>query len=99
MPATLITAIHARYARTGQVAFYSLGDTDGPSLPFLIRLGATHRIGAPDTVARKIQAASAVLGGVSRLTFQMSTAMLEPVAMRRSIELLGTDVAPRRRTS
>ncbi|MES2464563.1 MAG: Atu2307/SP_0267 family LLM class monooxygenase [Armatimonadota bacterium] len=58
-----------------------------------------YLIGAPDTVARKIQAVSAVLGGISRLTFQMSTAMLEPVAMQRSIELLGTEVAPRLRSS
>ena len=34
------------------------------------------------------------LGGVSRITFQMSTASLETSAMKRSIELLGTEVAP-----
>ena len=38
--------------------------------------------------------ASEALGGVSRITFQMSTASLETAAMKRSIELLGTEVAP-----
>jgi hypothetical protein len=45
-------------------------------------------------VQAKILAASKALGGISRLTFQMSSAMLETEAMQRSIELLGTDVAP-----
>ena len=34
-------------------------------------------IGDPETVARRALAASEALGGVSRLTFQMSSAMLE----------------------
>lgn len=51
-------------------------------------------IGNPTTVAAKMRHAGEVLGGVSRITFQMSTASLETAAMRRSIELLGTDVAP-----
>lgn len=51
-------------------------------------------IGDPQTVAAKIRAADEVLGGISRLTFQMSSAMLETAAMQRSIELLGTAVAP-----
>jgi len=51
-------------------------------------------IGDPATVAAKMLQASDVLGGVSRITFQMSTASLETAAMQRSIELLGTDVAP-----
>jgi hypothetical protein len=38
--------------------------------------------------------ASEALGGVGRITFQMSTASLETAAMKRSIELLGTEVAP-----
>jgi len=33
------------------------------------------------------------LGGVGRITFQMTSVFLETVAMKRSIELLGTDVA------
>jgi len=51
-------------------------------------------VGDPETVAAKMLQASEVLGGVSRITFQMSTASLETAAMKRSIDLLGTDVAP-----
>lgn len=51
-------------------------------------------IGAPATVAEKMIQASQALGGLSRITFQMSTASLETAAMKRSIELLGTEVAP-----
>lgn len=54
-----------------------------------------YLIGAPDTVAAKVVTASAALGGISRLTFQMSSAMQEPDAMQRSISLLGTEVIPR----
>jgi probable LLM family oxidoreductase len=50
-------------------------------------------IGDPKTVAQRALAASEALGGVSRITFQMSSAMLETAAMRRSIELLGAEVA------
>jgi alkanesulfonate monooxygenase SsuD/methylene tetrahydromethanopterin reductase-like flavin-dependent oxidoreductase (luciferase family) len=51
-------------------------------------------IGDPATVASKMLDASNTLGGVGRITFQMSTASLETAAMKRSIELLGTEVAP-----
>ncbi|GLK79736.1 Atu2307/SP_0267 family LLM class monooxygenase [Methylopila turkensis] len=51
-------------------------------------------IGDPATVAAKMVRASEALGGVSRITFQMSTASLETAAMKRSIELLGAEVAP-----
>ncbi|MEJ1177267.1 Atu2307/SP_0267 family LLM class monooxygenase [Agrobacterium sp. CMT1] len=51
-------------------------------------------VGDPKTVLAKILQADQVLGGISRITFQMSTASLEPAAMRRSIELLGKEVAP-----
>lgn len=51
-------------------------------------------VGDPKTVLAKILRADQVLGGISRITFQMSTASLEPAAMRRSIELLGKEVAP-----
>ncbi|MFD1702948.1 LLM class flavin-dependent oxidoreductase [Methylopila henanensis] len=51
-------------------------------------------IGDPATVAAKMLRASEALGGVSRITFQMSTASLETAAMKRSIELLGVEVAP-----
>ena len=58
----------------------------GPAGAFLI--------GDPASVAAKVVAASEALGGISRLTFQMSAASLEHTAMIRSIELLGTEVAP-----
>ncbi|HXV30606.1 MAG TPA: Atu2307/SP_0267 family LLM class monooxygenase, partial [Sinorhizobium sp.] len=53
-----------------------------------------YLIGDPKAVARKILDASDALGGVSRITFQMSSASLETAAMKRSIELLGAEVAP-----
>lgn len=65
-------------------------DMAGPEGAFLV--------GAPATVAAKVQRASAALGGVSRVTFQMSTAALDTAAMKRSIALLGTEVAPIVRT-
>ncbi len=51
-------------------------------------------IGDPATVASKMLDASDTLGGVRRITFQMSSASLETAAMKRSIELLGAEVAP-----
>ena len=51
-------------------------------------------VGAPDTVAAKLLRASEELGGLSRITFQMSAASVGPAAMKRSIELLGSEVAP-----
>lgn len=57
----------------------------GPNGAFLI--------GDPETVVSKMLDAGRALGGVSRITFQMSTASIETVAMKRSIEL-GTEVAP-----
>ena len=54
-----------------------------------------YLIGDPATVAEKMLKASEVLGGVSRITFQMSVAALDHAVMTRSIELLGTEVAPR----
>jgi len=51
-------------------------------------------IGDPELVATKVLAASETLGGLSRVTFQMSSASLDQDAMRRSIALLGERVAP-----
>lgn len=51
-------------------------------------------VGDPASVAKKMMEASETLGGVSRITFQMSTASLETAAMQQSIELLGQEVAP-----
>ena len=63
----------------------------GPAGAFLI--------GEPKTVAAKMLQADADLGGVSRFTFQMSTASGASSAMKQSIELLGTEVAPIVRTA
>ena len=51
-------------------------------------------IGDAETVARKVLYVNEVLGGLSRITFQMGVSALPPDKMLRSIELLGTRVAP-----
>jgi probable LLM family oxidoreductase len=51
-------------------------------------------IGDADTVAQKILYVNDVLGGLSRITFQMGVSALPHEKMLRSIELLGTHVAP-----
>jgi probable LLM family oxidoreductase len=58
----------------------------GPTGAFLI--------GDAKTVAEKILYVNEVLGGISRLTFQMGVATLPHHKMLRSIEILGTRVAP-----
>jgi alkanesulfonate monooxygenase SsuD/methylene tetrahydromethanopterin reductase-like flavin-dependent oxidoreductase (luciferase family) len=58
----------------------------GPTGAFLI--------GDAKTVAEKILYVNEVLGGISRLTFQMGVATLPHQKMLRSIEILGTRVAP-----
>jgi hypothetical protein len=47
----------------------------------------------------KIVQVNHALGGVSRLTFQMSVAALPHAKMLCAIELLGTEVAPKVRNS
>jgi hypothetical protein len=51
-------------------------------------------VGDPETVAAKILRVNDSLGGISRLTFQMSVAVLPHAKLMRAIELLGTRVAP-----
>jgi probable LLM family oxidoreductase len=51
-------------------------------------------IGDAETVAEKILYVNEVLGGISRLTFQMGVATLPHQKMLRAIEILGTRVAP-----
>jgi hypothetical protein len=48
----------------------------------------------PKTVAAKILSVSESLGGVDRVSFQMSVASLPHSLMLRAIELLGTQVRP-----
>jgi probable LLM family oxidoreductase len=56
-------------------------------------------VGDPETVAEKILRVNESLGGISRITFQMSVAALPHAKMLHAIELLGTDVAPMVRNS
>ena len=51
-------------------------------------------VGQPEIVAEKILRMNESLGGISRLTFQMSVAALPHAKLLRAIELLGTRVAP-----
>ena len=51
-------------------------------------------VGDPETVADKIRFFDDVLGGISRLSFQMSVAALPHEKVLKSIELLGTKVIP-----
>jgi probable LLM family oxidoreductase len=53
-----------------------------------------YMIGDAETVARKIIAMSDALGGLSRVTFQMTNVLLSHAKMKHAIELLGTRVAP-----
>jgi probable LLM family oxidoreductase len=59
-------------------------------------LGPTGALiaGDPDAVVEKILRVNESLGGISRLTFQMSVADLPHAKLMRAIELLGTRVAP-----
>jgi alkanesulfonate monooxygenase SsuD/methylene tetrahydromethanopterin reductase-like flavin-dependent oxidoreductase (luciferase family) len=50
-------------------------------------------VGNPDVVARKMLGFSESLGGISRLSFQMSVAGVPHEKMMRSIELIGGRVA------
>lgn len=51
-------------------------------------------VGSPQTVIEKIRAFDAALGGLSRMTLQMSVAALPHDKTLRAIELLGGEVAP-----
>lgn len=51
-------------------------------------------IGDAETVAEKILYVNEVLGGISRITFQMGVSTLQHDKMLRAIEILGTRVAP-----
>jgi probable LLM family oxidoreductase len=51
-------------------------------------------IGDADTVAAKMSRVSDSLGGLSRITLQMTNVRLAHKTMLRGIELLGTEVAP-----
>jgi len=57
--------------------------------------GGAYLIGGPDAVVAKAHHVDEVLGGIDRLTFQMTNVLLPHPAMLHSIDLLGTEVAPR----
>ena len=63
---------------------------------FDAQLGPTGAllVGDPETVAEKVVRVNESLGGISRLTFQMSVADLPHAKLMRAIELIGTRVAP-----
>ena len=63
---------------------------------FNAQLGPTGAllVGNPEGVVEKILQVNEALGGISRLTFQMSVAALPHAKMLRAVELLGTQVAP-----
>jgi probable LLM family oxidoreductase len=51
-------------------------------------------VGGPEDVAEKILRHSKALGGISRVTFQMDSALLSHPQLMRSIQLLGEKVKP-----
>src|SRR5438477_10959149 len=63
---------------------------------FDAQLGPTGAllVGDPETVAEKILRVNESLGGISRLTFQMSVADLPHAKLMHAIELLGTRLTP-----
>jgi alkanesulfonate monooxygenase SsuD/methylene tetrahydromethanopterin reductase-like flavin-dependent oxidoreductase (luciferase family) len=61
--------------------------TSGPNGAFFM--------GDPDTVADKLIRVSKQLGGVHRISLQMTNTRLAHDDLLRGIELLGTEVAPR----
>ncbi|SNS16738.1 probable oxidoreductase, LLM family [Geodermatophilus pulveris] len=61
--------------------------TSGPDGAFFM--------GDPDTVAEKLVRVSGQLGGVDRISLQMTNPRLAHEDLLRGIELLGTEVAPR----
>ena len=60
----------------------------------LARPAGALLIGSPAQVVEKILAHSAALGGIDRVSFQMDGGGLSDAHLRRSIELMGSHVAP-----
>ena len=61
-------------------------DTSGPDGAFFL--------GDPDTITTKLRRVSDQLGGVDRVSLQMTNPRLAHADLLRGIELLGTAVAP-----
>jgi probable LLM family oxidoreductase len=58
------------------------------------RPAGAYLIGNADTVAEKIVGLNSTLGGLARISFQMSVAALPHEQALHAIEILGTEVAP-----
>ena len=56
--------------------------------------GGPYLIGDSDAVAAKVLYINDVLGGIDRMSLQMTNVMMPAVTMRRAIELLGQQVKP-----
>jgi alkanesulfonate monooxygenase SsuD/methylene tetrahydromethanopterin reductase-like flavin-dependent oxidoreductase (luciferase family) len=67
--------------------------TRGQFNALLSRTGALV-VGSPETVAEKVRHYDKVLGGIERLSFQMSVAGMGRKELMSSIELAGTKVKP-----
>jgi hypothetical protein len=61
--------------------------TSGPDGAFVL--------GDPDTVATKLRRVSEQLGGINRISMQMTNTKLSHADLLSGIELLGTEVVPR----
>ncbi|MCU1592636.1 MAG: 3,6-diketocamphane 1,6 monooxygenase [Frankiales bacterium] len=59
--------------------------------------GGAFLIGSPDTVAAKIRQIDEDLGGIARMSLQMTNVRLAHDDLLHGIELLGTEVAPKAR--
>ena len=81
-----VTTIVSRQREIGSAALTGIFWGIGHSITLLV--------GDPETVAEKIVRMNESLGGISRLTFQMSVAALPHAKLMHAIELLGTRVAP-----
>ena len=52
-------------------------------------------MGDPDTIVTKLRRVSEQLGGVERVSLQMTNPLLAHKDLLRGIELLGTEVVPK----
>src|SRR6188508_2854679 len=90
---TIYPGWHEMFARVSRERGFSppsrtqFDATSGPDGAFFM--------GDPDTVATKIRRVSEQLGGVDRLSLQMTNPRLAHADLLRGIELLGTEVVPR----
>ncbi len=80
--------------------FTKVSHERGFSAPTRARFDATSGpdgaffLGDPDTVAAKLRRVSEQLGGVDRVSIQMTNTRLAHADLLRGIELLGKEVAP-----